>query len=121
VCGQLAALTAAGVELRRDEQHLLQERREVRLAVKLAALLTTFVEGEEEAFKVRQHKLPTKIMRRTKTYITVTVIISPCGQLGLSASSQGCGTPKQIPRIGRIGQNSGTDRVVISVVLPYYS
>mmetsp|Transcript_804 Transcript_804/g.1705 ORF Transcript_804/g.1705 Transcript_804/m.1705 type:complete len:544 (-) Transcript_804:2563-4194(-) len=46
----LATMAAAGAELKRDEMRLLQERREQRLAVKLAALLQSYLDGGEEVF-----------------------------------------------------------------------
>lgn len=43
----LATLAAAGAELKRDEVKTLTERREIRLAIKLAALLQGYLDGDE--------------------------------------------------------------------------
>eukprot|EP00982_Pelagococcus_subviridis_P008860 30882-Pelagococcus_subviridis.AAC.3 len=45
---QLATVAAAGADLKREELHLLQDRRVARLAVKLAAVLEGFVSGQSE-------------------------------------------------------------------------
>ncbi|KAK3270308.1 hypothetical protein CYMTET_21288 [Cymbomonas tetramitiformis] len=52
----LAAMAAAGAELRREELQSLQERRECRLAIKLSALLTCYTEGDVEGFDVLMQK-----------------------------------------------------------------
>jgi len=46
----LATLAAAGAELKRDEVKTLTERREIRLAIKLAALLQGYLDGDESMF-----------------------------------------------------------------------
>eukprot|EP00238_Polyblepharides_amylifera_P001348 CAMPEP_0196571170 /NCGR_PEP_ID=MMETSP1081-20130531/1335_1 /TAXON_ID=36882 /ORGANISM="Pyramimonas amylifera, Strain CCMP720" /LENGTH=542 /DNA_ID=CAMNT_0041887987 /DNA_START=240 /DNA_END=1868 /DNA_ORIENTATION=+ len=53
---QLATMAAAGAELRRDDSQRLQERRELRLAIKLASLLQAFVEDENPKEFVRMMK-----------------------------------------------------------------